>query len=228
MNRFSLFFHRSIHQPLRFFSDNIIVCGAQPAGKIHLTFDDGPHPGNTPKLLHLLNRFVIPATFFLTGKCVASMPELAEEISQQGHIVGNHGWSHQNMRFHSAHHIRQNIQHCHDYVADLSGFRYIFRPPFGAWNPALFHVCKSLNYAVVFWSYSAADYNFRYWQKKDLAGELINRVRPGDILLLHDGYARAEQTIGALMEAIPYWQDCGFTFGDVTELLQQKKLQSQF
>ncbi|KAA3615531.1 MAG: polysaccharide deacetylase family protein [Calditrichaeota bacterium] len=221
MNRLSVFLHSSIHKPMPLFFRNTIAKAPHGDKKIYLTFDDGPHVQNTPALLKLLDKFDVKATFFLTGKNVISNPGLAEEICQCGHIVGNHGWQHLNLRFKQCAAIADELKRGHDCVAELSGFRYIFRPPYGAWNPRIMKLCQELGYTVVLWSFSAADYNYHYWQKNNLAAILNQYVKPGEIVLLHDGAPQASNMIFALEMAIEYWLEAGKTFGLIPEILKK-------
>lgn len=152
-----------------------------------LTFDDGPHPEFTPKLLNILGRHNVMATFFVVGELAARYPNLIRQMTEAGHEVGNHSWDHKSMPGLPSKRRREQIRKCEKALIGYG--QRLFRPPFGHQNfwsrldPFL------MGYRVVTWNVLAEDW-------RDLPGEavanyLLERVSPGAIVLLHDGLYHA-------------------------------------
>jgi peptidoglycan/xylan/chitin deacetylase (PgdA/CDA1 family) len=189
---------------------------------IALTFDDGPNPAITPALLDLLASHSIHATFFLVGKYVRAFPELALEISQRGHTIGNHTDTHPALPFLSAKKISEELIRCDQAIdsATHTTPRWM-RPPYGFRSPFLNGVVERRNGAgVVMWSRLARDWKP---QPADRVTQRLHAVRGGDIVLLHDGDHRApggdrRHTVKALAEWIPRWKDKGLNIVTVDEI----------
>ena len=154
-----------------------------------LTFDDGPHPENTPKILEILAAYNAKATFFMLGMQAAKYPELVEQVSQAGHAIGNHSWDHQSFPHQSGRQRRSSIRACH---RALGGYASnLIRPPFG--DQDLFCRLDTLFFGLemVLWDIPADDW-------LDHSGEEIfeivqKKLRPGSIVLMHDRLEVAEK-----------------------------------
>ena len=190
--------------------------------KIALTFDDGPNPAATPRLLELLARHSVRATFFLIGKYTRECPELAREISARGHLIGNHTETHANLFFRTPAGIRGEVTRCQEAIAAATAAeppRWM-RPPFGYRNPWLDgEVRRAGMQGVVMWSRKCWDWKPQPPQR--LVRRLARVARPdrarGDIVLLHDGDHRAlgadrQHVIAALEHWLPRWRDAGMEF----------------
>lgn len=183
---------------------------------IALTFDDGPNPAVTPKLLDLLARHDARATFFLIGKHVRAFPRLAKEIAAAGHTIGNHTETHPNLTFLSTSVIDSELDRCDGAITNAIGDppRWM-RPPYGFRGPHLDRVVRHHGGAgVVMWSVTARD-----WAPQSAAAviERLRRVRGGDIVLLHDADHKALEgdrlhTVAALEHWLPRWRDAGIRF----------------
>ena len=183
---------------------------------IALTFDDGPNPAVTPRLLDLLERHKMRATFFLIGKWVRAEPSLAGEIAARGHTVGNHTNSHPALTFLSPARIEDELNRCDDAIEAATGRRPRWmRPPFGFRSPLLGGIVrKRADRGVMMWSRWARDWKT---QPTDSVTRRLRRVRGGDIVLLHDGDHRVANgdrghTVAALEYWLPRWKDAGFKF----------------
>lgn len=187
-----------------------------------LTFDDGPNPAVTPALLQLLGRCSAHATFFLTGRHTRAFPEIAKEISDHGHTVGNHTETHPNLTFLSRQRIAQELDRCDEAISSATGkpIRWM-RPPYGFRGPQLDGVVRErCGAGVVMWSAMAYDW------KPQPAERVINRLRGargGDIVLLHDADHREpggdrSHTVAALEYWLPRWKDAGIRFVSVDEI----------
>lgn len=163
-----------------------VICrGKAGTTAVALTFDDGPSPESTPVLLDLLARHGLHATFFVVGRKAAAHPELITDILDQGHSIGNHSLRHDPiLMLRSAKTLQADI---HDTQEILKGFGihpYFFRPPAGISNPYLEKVLGREGLFAVNYSCRALDRGNR--NIKNLAGKIIKKVRPGDIIMLHD------------------------------------------
>ncbi len=189
--------------------------------KLALTFDDGPNPGVTPRLLELFDRYSVRATFFLIGKFVRECPGLVQEISVRGHLLGNHTDTHANLFFRSRAGIREELVRCQVSVAAaLAGTPLWMRPPYGFRNPLLDEEVRRAGMkGVVMWSKKCWDW------KPQPAERLIDRLArfapggngSGDILLFHDGDHRVlggdrHHVVAALEHWLPRWRDAGIEF----------------
>jgi len=207
------------------------------AKKLAITFDDGPNPAITPKLLELFERHSAHATFFLIGDFVRKCPELARETSARGHSLGNHTFTHPNLFKCGPSAIREQLQHCNNAIAEVTGVAAKwFRPPYGLRNPWVIPVANRMGMQAVMWSLIV-------WDWKAQSPEwLIPRMAPiakhaqgnaqkandpatqahGDILCLHDGFhmhlnADRHCTLAALEYWMPRWRDLGLEFVTIDE-----------
>ncbi len=198
-------------------------------GKPHtvaLTFDDGPNPALTPRLLRLLDENHIRATFFLIGRYVRECPELVQEIAAQAHTIGNHTDTHPALFWITPSKIAGELARCQDAIEKACGQRPVWmRPPFGIRGPQLASVVRSAGFrGVVMWSRWARD-----WEPQSIA-ELVNRLRPvrgGDILLLHDGDHRRQRgdrsiTLAALDYWLPLWISAGLHFVTLDDIAARR------
>ena len=181
-----------------------------------LTFDDGPNPALTPRLLDLLDQFEARATFFLIGQHVRACPQLVQEIAARGHTIGNHTDTHPNLLWLSRRRIAEEVRRCQDSLEQASGRPAVWmRPPYGFRGPQLDPAVREAGITgVVMWSRSAYD-----WQVQPTS-RMVERLRPvvgSDIVLLHDGQpgalgANREHTLAALEYWLPRWKEAGVEF----------------
>jgi peptidoglycan/xylan/chitin deacetylase (PgdA/CDA1 family) len=170
---------------------SMLIAPARP-GELALTFDDGPNPTWTPRLLELLARREVRATFFLVGSHAQSQPVLVQQITAAGHIIGNHSWSHLNLALASASHIEEQLSRASQTLEQIAGapIRF-FRPPFGARRPEVLRIAKKLGLEPVLWNAMTSDWknpsadsiSTRLQMKID---RLYRRGRAANIVL-HDG-----------------------------------------
>jgi peptidoglycan/xylan/chitin deacetylase (PgdA/CDA1 family) len=159
--------------------------GISGKNAVAITFDDGPDPATTPDLLNLLARHGVPATFFVTGRHVDAYPDLVDKILSNGHSVGNHTYSHDNLvMLKSRQTLYKEIEAAQRALMPFGIRPMVFRPPVGITNPRLWQVLRAFNMVHLAFSCRAGDFgNRRIWK---LSERILKRVRPDDIIILHD------------------------------------------
>ena len=154
--------------------------------RVALTFDDGPNPEATPRVLDALAASGVKATFFLLGKHVDRWPRLAERVAAEGHTVGNHGWHHRKLHVRLPGYVRNDIARGASSIAAATGVTpHLFRAPHGFRSPWVSSIARGLGQRVVGWSlgvWDSARPGAAVIAQRTVAG-----VRPGSIVLLHDG-----------------------------------------
>ena len=186
-----------------------------------ITFDDGPNPSVTPKVLDLFERYNAKATFFLIGQRVRAFPALAREIVERGHAIGNHTETHPSLTFLSPGRITEELERCDDAIAGATGKSPKWmRPPFGYRSPLLDGIVQRRGGAgVAMWNVAARDWRT---DSPELVIQRLRRARGGDIVLLHDGDHRVREgkrghVLAALEYWLPRWRDAGIQFVKLDE-----------
>jgi peptidoglycan/xylan/chitin deacetylase (PgdA/CDA1 family) len=168
------------------------LCRARTGRRaVALTFDDGPHPERTPRILDILKKHGVQATFFVIGKRAAAHPEIVRRIVAEGHLVGNHTFRH-SPRFplggssSMAREIAREIERCDEALEKITGARpKLFRPPFGVTNPNIARALRRSKHTVAGWSIRSLDTVARRPREKVLERVSL-RLHPGAVILLHD------------------------------------------
>jgi len=183
------------------------------ARTVALTFDDGPAEGTTPRVLAVLREKNVRATFFLVGLKVEKSPELARRTGLDGHVIGNHTYSHPPLFcFLAPGRLRQEITRAQEAIVEATGQRPMhFRSPVGLRHPLLGPTLERAGLAFVLWSLRS--YDTRSHTPESLRRRILDRVRPGTIVLLHDRPGPgSEAMIAALPEVIDRLRADGYTF----------------
>lgn len=163
----------------------IISRGTSGKNAIALTFDDGPDPLSTPPLLRLLSKYQVKATFFVNGEKVAQHPELIKAILLHGHLIGNHSYSHNNLIFFKrCQAVAREIESTQNVLHDFGIRPLVFRPPVGITSPRLRSALLQSDMYIVNFSCRAFDGGNRWI--KNISRNILNSIRPDDIILLHD------------------------------------------
>jgi peptidoglycan-N-acetylglucosamine deacetylase len=160
--------------------------GQRGSKQIGLTFDDGPNDPHTFRLLDVLSRHDVHATFFLIGRYVHQRPDIAVEIAKRGHVIGNHTFTHPLLTFQSPESIRREITQCRDALQDAVGdHSNLFRPPWGSRRPAVFRIARQLGLEPVMWNITG--YDWKATSPEFVEQKVGPKIRGGDVILLHDG-----------------------------------------
>ena len=184
---------------------------------IALSYDDGPSPANTPELLEILASAGARATFFVVGSKVVRHPELTARIALAGHELGNHSYSHVNPRDLDHEGLRLEVERGARAIADAVEPPSLFRPPFGKRPREAARICADLGLTTVLWSVDSGD--TMPFSASRIADGVVRRVRPGDIVLLHDGGERRQPTLDATRRILEELGARGYRFVTVSDLL---------
>ena len=179
-----------------------MICrGTSGKKAVAITFDDGPDPLTTPLLLKLLLKRQVKATFFVTGKKAAAHPQLVKEIVRQGHLVGNHSYKHSyRILFKTSSAIVEDIEAAQNVLSDFGIRPLAFRPPAGITSPRLRSALLKTGMYLVNFSCRPLDGGNR--RINNIAKKILNRIRPDDIVLLHDIRPPDERLIPAWLNEI--------------------------
>ncbi len=188
--------------------------------RIALTFDDGPHPYLTERILKILERYGIKATFFMIGTNVREYPSVAAEVIAQGHEVGNHTYSHLHMNKTDLDHLGREIAMCEDTLKELCEYTpHLFRPPEGVVKDYVETCAEKGNYKMILWSLDTRDWEVKNAEK--IAQTVLDGIRPGDIILMHDFIGHGSKTPEALEALLPRLLALGYEPVTVSELLER-------
>ncbi len=190
---------------------------AGETSRIFVTFDDGPDNRYTPEILSSLDEAGAKATFFLLGGRARAEPLLVREIANAGHGVGLHGMSHTSFWFRNRKWIRQQL------LDNLLAIRAatpdtaveFFRPPYGRFSLSALRVARSLGLRTVLWSLNSRDY--RATSPDEIFTRVLSAVRPGDIVLFHDGARGGEKTSHVLPKLLSALTANGFQLASLSE-----------
>lgn len=198
--------------------------GLPPASrKLALTYDDGPNDPWTLRLLDVLAKHNVRATFFLLGRYVVERPKILLRHMQQGNVLGNHSWDHQNLIFSTPGALRRQLQRTSSAIEEVTGNSpTLFRPPFGGRRPGVMQTARSLGMTPVMWNVSCKDWSAM--SHASIERHAQRQIRGGDVILLHDGGhknlgADRSHTVTATDNLIRLYKDKGYEFVTIPEML---------
>ncbi|ANW21754.1 polysaccharide deacetylase family protein [Streptomyces clavuligerus] len=174
-----------------------------------LTFDDGPDPEYTPAVLRTLRRYGVRAMFFVCGEMVEAYPRLVREMADDGHVIGNHTWSHPLIPRLTPSGIRAELGRTSEVIEAVSGLPPLwYRAPFGAWNRHSFEIGAELGMEPLAWTVDTLD-----WMEPG-TGTIVSRVLdgagPGVVVLSHDAGGDRSQSVAALRYYLPRLLESGY------------------
>lgn len=190
----------------------VSIAEHEESKKICLTFDDGPHPYYTEQLLDGLKKRGVKATFFVTGEHAVMHPDVIKRMSEEGHTIGNHTYSHMQLKSSNREAFKEELVKTNEVLEEITGDEVVYvRPPYGTWDKTLE---QELNMIPVLWNVDPLD-----WCSDDavcVAGKVIAKAQENDIILLHDYY---ESSVTAALEIVDELLEDGFLFVTVEEVL---------
>lgn len=180
---------------------------------VYLTFDDGPIPEVTPKVLEILDRYHVKATFFMVGENIDKHPEVFEQVLQAGHSIGNHTYNHRKGWRTSFREYMDNVakweeaanKHC---TLDI-GHCILFRPPYGKATLRQRIALHKLGYTLIYWDILTKDYDASVTPEQMLR-LILRDTRPGSIINFHDSVKSNERMLTVLPQAIEWLQKEGY------------------
>lgn len=180
--------------------------------KIALTFDDGPHPYYTEQLLDGLKERNVCATFFVTGEHAELYPDIIERMEREGHLIGNHTYSHMQLKSGSLEAFKEELVKTNEIISGITGEEVLFvRPPYGTWEKSLE---AELNMFPVLWTIDPLD-----WCSNNADGitrKVLSKAKENSIILMHDSYP---STVTAALRVVDELQEQGYEFVTVDEIL---------
>ena len=190
---------------------------------IALSYDDGPKPPYTNQLIALLDRYQIQATFFTIGKNIEQYPELVRLAIAKGEELGNHSYSHKDMLFKSPDFLLSELEKTDALLRQLGVTENInFRPPWGRRLLMLPYLVSKLHKNLIMWDIDSEDYR-QDLTPEAIANRVIEQVRPGSIIVMHDGGGDRSRTVAATEIIIKTLTSKGYQFKTVSELLTLDK-----
>jgi peptidoglycan/xylan/chitin deacetylase (PgdA/CDA1 family) len=184
---------------------------------IYLTFDDGPHPQTTRQLLELLELEQVTANFFLIGSHAERYPELTQEISRRGHVIGNHSLSHLVMPLISTKGIEREVHRSNAILRALTGKEpRFFRPPYGLIDKRAAHCLDEVGMKIVYWG--AVPEDWLAVGADRVVERVVRKLSDGTIIVLHEQRRIAKQTLTATKRLIDRCRAMGFEFKSLDSL----------
>jgi peptidoglycan-N-acetylglucosamine deacetylase len=199
----------------------IVNSGSPNSKQIALTFDDGPHPKYTLKVLDDLRERKIKATFFVLGNRVKQYPWVVRQTIAEGHEIGNHTFDHRFLTAMSNDLIEKEILDTQREIKTATGYETrLFRPPYGAFRQSARQIFHNLNLIIVLWSVDPQDWKIRNSEK--INNFVSKKTQNGSIILCHDIHP---STISALPTLLDHLLDEGYEFVTVSQLCQLPPMQ---
>jgi peptidoglycan/xylan/chitin deacetylase (PgdA/CDA1 family) len=212
-----------VHQVLKPLFPECLWAGDEKSPMIALTFDDGPHPQHTPKLLKVLDRYGVVASFFWLGACVNRSPAIAEAIYRRGHWIGLHGYDHRSFPTLASDELIQSLKRTQTEISRACQIAeeavLDVRPPNGFFTPKTLTLLKAGNYRSVMWSVVPED-----WVDPGVStvtNRVLAQVRNGSIIVLHDGHCGGEKVAEIVDFLIPTLLQQGYRFVTIDQIWQQ-------
>lgn len=191
--------------------------------KLALTYDDGPNDPDTLRLMDVLDRHQVKATFFVLGRFVQQKPDIVRALAAAGHVIGNHSWDHPRLIFASQTELRRQIDRTQAAILEACNVvPTLFRPPYGGRRPGTLAAVRKLGLEPVMWNVTCYDW------KPTSAGKIFahaqRQIRGGDVILMHDGDQQAmgtdrQRSIDATDRIIAHYKALGYEFVTVPEMM---------
>ena len=203
---------------------NILWFGDEARREIAITFDDGPHPKDTPQVLEMLTKHNICATFFLIGKYADQHPGLVKQIHQNGHQLGIHCYRHIPFQLETPATLRMQLDLTRNIIADACGISpetiIDLRPPYGAFTPKITSMLTDWGYRLVMWNNIPP-----HWMQplSWTIAQVVDQTIPGSIIVLHDGHGHGTKVTQILDIITPIFKAQGFDFVTIEQMRERKR-----
>ena len=192
----------------------LLFSGPPTQRAVALTFDDGPNSTKTPLLLDILKERDVPATFFLLGERVQQNPDIVRRMTEEGHEVGNHTYSHANLNNLKASAVSSELKKTQDAIVAACGVRpTLVRPPYGATNLTTMATLANMNLSAVYWSIDTRDWKGRSSQA--IVKDVLDKLTNGSIILFHDHAAKTAEALPTIIDAV---RERGYSLKSVSDL----------
>ena len=186
---------------------------------LYLTFDAGYENGYTGKILDVLKKHNVKATFFLVGNYIETSPDLVKRMVKEGHLVGNHTYTHPDMSAISTkEQFEKELNQLEEKYEEVTGekMKKYYRPPQGKYSESNLKMAEEMGYKTIFWSLAYVDwYESDQPTKEEAFDKLIPRLHPGAIVLLH---STSKTNSEILDELLTKWEEMGYEFKSTEEL----------
>lgn len=219
---------REIVDLISMYPDLFIASGNKEEKKIALTFDDGPDDLYTPQILDVLKDKKVKATFFVIGKRVEGYPKVMKRMVEEGHLIGNHTWSHPEIMKLPLEKAKEEILKTEEvlkpYYKDKKGDIMIFRSPYGSIDPEKVEFIADMGYKIISWNVDSLDW--KGLSADEVKTNILENVINGSIILQHSAGGIGEDlsgTVKALPEIIDVLKEDGFEFVTIDELLKDEE-----
>jgi peptidoglycan/xylan/chitin deacetylase (PgdA/CDA1 family) len=206
----------------------VLFYGDTSRREIALTFDDGPHPRDTPQVLDVLAKHNVHATFFLVGQYVEQYPHLVKQIHQSGHQLALHCYRHITFPMENASTLREQLDRTRDAIANICGIssetmRNV-RPPYGFFTAKTVSLLNEWGYRLVIWNSIP-----QHWMQPTSwsVKEVLDEVIPGSVIVLHDGHGHGKKVAQILDAIIPKLKAQGFEFVTIEQMQNSIKGESK-
>jgi peptidoglycan-N-acetylglucosamine deacetylase len=195
--------------------------------QLALTYDDGPNDPHTLRLLEILAKHEVRATFFLIGRYVRQRPDIVHQIIASGHVTANHTFTHPYLALKNAADIRKELIDCRAAIQDTIGTHSnLFRPPFGSRRPAVLRIARELGLEPIMWNVTGYDWNAP--PAAAIERKVTSQIRGGNVILLHDGGhkqmgADRSQTVQATDHLIARYKSEAYDFVTIPQMISQDR-----
>jgi peptidoglycan-N-acetylglucosamine deacetylase len=201
--------------------------GLEPGSrKLALTYDDGPNDPHTRRLVEVLDRYNVKATFFVLGRFVQEKPEIVRALAAGGHEIGNHSWDHPRLIFVSSEELQRQVRQTQTAIFDACGVTpTLFRPPYGGRRPGTLNSVRALGLEPVMWSVTC--YDWKPTAADRVVAHAKRQIRGGDVILMHDGDQAAmgadrSHTVAATERIVAHYKAEGFEFVTIPDMMRKQ------
>ena len=201
----------------------ILWFGDESRREIALTFDDGPHPKDTPQVLETLAKHNVHATFFLIGKYAEQHPNLVKQIHQSGHQLGIHCYRHLPFSFENPATLHTQLDRTRNAIADICGISpeaiRDLRPPYGAFTSKTTSLLNDWSYRLVMWNNIPP-----HWMQPVswTISQIFDQIISGSVIVLHDGHGHGTKVAQILDSIVPRLKAQGFEFVTIEQMRERK------